>query len=157
MIIQSNYLTNSGLTKSYKMLLRTSPKYLLNTDKLGALTSCLGSLFQCLNTHLFKTCFLMPSLNLPWCNFKPLPCVLSMDARKKRPEPHSPLALLRKLQRAMKSPLFFSKLDKHKVHSHPSQYMPSRPFTSFLVLPWTHQRTSTSFLSCRTQNCTRVT
>lgn len=82
MIIQSNYLTNSGLTKSYKMLLRASSKYLLNTDKLAALTSCLGSLFQGLNTHSSKKCFLTSSPSLLWSIFKPLLCVLSLDPRR---------------------------------------------------------------------------
>lgn len=41
---------------------------LLKHDRLGALTTCLGSLFQWLNRILLEKCFLMPSLNLLCCN-----------------------------------------------------------------------------------------
>lgn len=41
-------MTTSGLTKTSSILLSTLSKYLLNIDKLRALTTFLGSLFQCL-------------------------------------------------------------------------------------------------------------
>ena len=65
------------------MLLRALSKYLLNTDGLGASTTSLGSLLQCLTTRLVKKCFLMSSLNLSWCSFESFPCVLSLDTREK--------------------------------------------------------------------------
>jgi len=98
------------------MLLRALSKCLLNADRLETSTASLGSLFQCLTTLLVKKCFLMSSLNLSWCSFEPFPCVLSLDPRGKSSAPRSPLPLLRKLQRAMRSPLslLFSRLDKPK-------------------------------------------
>ncbi|KAK4823085.1 hypothetical protein QYF61_025707 [Mycteria americana] len=72
-------------------------KCLLNTDGLGASTTSLGSLLQCLTTLLVKKCFLTSSLNLPWHSFEPFPHVLSLDTREKRSAPPSPLLLLQKL------------------------------------------------------------
>lgn len=46
--------SNSGLTKSESMLLRTLSKWLLNTDRLGASTASLGSLFQAFGQPLSK-------------------------------------------------------------------------------------------------------
>lgn len=64
MIIESNCLTASGLTKIKSILLRVLSKRLFNTGQLRTLTTSLGSLFQGLITHWVKKCFLMSSLNL---------------------------------------------------------------------------------------------
>ncbi|KAK4829643.1 hypothetical protein QYF61_005936 [Mycteria americana] len=132
------------------MLLRALSKRLLNTDRLGASTTSPGSLFQGLTTLSVKKCFLMSSLNLPWCSFEPFPDILSLDLREKSSASPFPRPFLRKLLRAMRLPLslLFSKLDKPKD-------IPSSPFTSFVALLWTHSRTFTSFLNCRAQNCTQ--
>lgn len=95
-IIQFNCLSNSGLTKNSRMLFRALSKCPLNIDRLGALVTSLGSLFQCLSTHSAKKCFLMPNLNLSWHIFGPFPCVLSLDTRKGSVLP-SLLPLLRNL------------------------------------------------------------
>jgi len=144
------------LTKTYSTLLRALSKCLLNTDRLGASTSSPGSLFQCLSTFSVHKCFLMSRINLPWFSFEPFPCVLSLDPREKSSAPPSPHPLLRKLQRAMRSPLslLFSKLDDPKVLSRSSQDMPCSSATSFVALLWTHSRAFTSFLTCGVPNCT---
>ncbi|KAK4816063.1 hypothetical protein QYF61_011071 [Mycteria americana] len=110
------------------MVLRALSKCLLNTDRLGASTTSLGSLFQGLTT-----------------------------LSEKSSAPPSPPPLLRKLQRATRSPLslLFSRLDKPRVLSHSSQDMPSSPVTSSVALRWTHSRTFTSFLNGGAQNCTQ--
>jgi len=87
------------------MLLWALSKYLLNTDRLGASITPLGSLFQCLTTLSVKKRFLMFSLNFPWHSFVSFLCVLSLDPRKKRSAPPYPLPLLRTPQRAMRLPL----------------------------------------------------
>lgn len=81
-IIWFNCLNISGLTKSSRVLFRALSKCPLNTDRLGALATSLGNPFQYLSTHSAKKCFLLPSLNLSWHIFEPLPCVLSLDTRK---------------------------------------------------------------------------
>ena len=83
--------------------------------------------------------------------------LFSLGSREKSSAPPSPLPLLRKLQRAMRSPLslLFSKLEKPKDLSYSSQDIPSSPFTSFVALLWMHSRTFTSFLNSWTQNCTQ--
>ncbi|KAJ7408627.1 hypothetical protein WISP_120305 [Willisornis vidua] len=43
-----------------------------NSVRLGAVTICLGSLFQCPTTLKEKNVFLISSLDLPWHNFMPL-------------------------------------------------------------------------------------
>ena len=110
-----------------------------------------------LTTLSVKKCFLMSSLNLPWCSFEPLPRIRSLEHREKSSAPPSPRPLLRKLQRAMRSPLnlLFSKLDKPGVLSCSSHDMPSSPSTSFVALLCTRSRTFTSFLSGGAQNCTQ--
>jgi len=79
------------------LLLRALSKYLLNTDGLGASTTSLESLFQCLTNLSVKKCFLMSSLNLLWHSFEPFPRVLSLDHREKTSAPPSPHPLLGKL------------------------------------------------------------
>jgi len=59
------------------MSLSTTSKRFLNTSRDGDSTTSLGSLFQCLTTLSVKKCFLMSNLNLPWCNLRPFPLVLS--------------------------------------------------------------------------------
>ena len=65
-------------------MLRALSKCLLNTDRLRASTTSLGSLSQGLTTLSLKKCFLTSSLNLSWCSFEPFPHVLSLDTREKR-------------------------------------------------------------------------
>lgn len=64
MIVESSCLTASGLTKIKSRILRALSKYLLNTVRLGELTTSVGSLFQGLITYWVKKCFLMSSPNL---------------------------------------------------------------------------------------------
>ena len=89
-----------------------------------------------------------------WHSFEPFPVVQSLDTRQNSAPP-SPCPLLRKLQRAMRSPLslLFLKLDK--LISCSSQDMPSRPSTSFAALLWKHSSALTPFLNCGAQNCTQ--
>ncbi|KAK4815816.1 LOW QUALITY PROTEIN: hypothetical protein QYF61_007425 [Mycteria americana] len=53
----------------------------------GDSSTSLGSLFQCLITLSVKKNFLISSLNLPWCNLRPFPLVLSLVTWEKRPTP----------------------------------------------------------------------
>jgi len=52
--------------------------HLLNTSGDGDSTTSLGSLFQCLTTFSVKMFFLISNLNLPWCNLRLFPLVLSL-------------------------------------------------------------------------------
>lgn len=53
---------------------------LLNTDRVGALTTPLGVLWQGLTTFLVKKGFLIFSLNSPWCSFGTIPtCPVTRD------------------------------------------------------------------------------
>lgn len=135
------------------MLLRAFPKYLLNTDKLGTLTTSLGNLFQYLNACLVKKCFKMFSLNLLCCIFEPFPCILSLNPKGKRSALHYPLAFLGKHQKVMmfSLSLLCSKQDQPKALSLSSQDMPSSPFTSFVERFWMNSRICISFLSCEAQ------
>ena len=55
----------------------------------GDSTTSLGSPYQHLSTLLEKLFFLISSLNLPWCNLRPLPLVLSLLPRRRgQPQPH---------------------------------------------------------------------
>lgn len=49
MMIQSKYLLSSGLTKSKRVV-----KGIVQMPLTGALTTSLGSTFQCLTTHFSK-------------------------------------------------------------------------------------------------------
>ena len=68
-----NYLTASGLTKSWSVLLRVLWKCLLNADRHEASSISLGSLFQYLTTCTTKKSFIISSLNLTgtalFCNW----------------------------------------------------------------------------------------
>jgi len=61
------------------MLLRALSKHLCNTDRLGALSTSPGSLFQGLTNLSVKKRFLMSSLNLPWHSFE---CAVSLETLK---------------------------------------------------------------------------
>lgn len=61
---QPNCLSTSGLTRNWSLLLRALSKCFLNTDRRGASTSSLGSLFQYLTSLSIKKCFLIFSLKL---------------------------------------------------------------------------------------------
>ncbi|XP_064911793.1 ankyrin repeat domain-containing protein 66 isoform X1 [Columba livia] len=53
----------------------------------GDSTTALGSLFQCLTTFSMKKYFLISNVNLPWCNLRPFPLILSLATWEKRPTP----------------------------------------------------------------------
>lgn len=110
---------------------------------LGASTTTLGSLFQCLTTSKSSKV--------------PFPRILPLVPREEISAPHFIIPLLKKLQRATRSPLNFLlfKLDKPKVPSHSSQFLTSSPFICFLAFHWMHSRTFTSFLNSMPQNCTQ--
>ena len=127
-------------------------KCLLNADRVGASTTSLGSLSQCLTTPSVKKCFLLSSLNLPWCSFESFARVLPLDPREKSSAPPSPRPLLRKLQRAVRLPLGLL-LSKPRVLSRSSQDMPSSPSTSFAAFLWMHSRTFMCCLNHGAQNC----
>jgi len=63
------------------MRLSATYPFFLKTSRDGDSTTPLGSLFQYLSTPSEKKFFLICSINLPCCNFKPLPLVLSKDSR----------------------------------------------------------------------------
>ncbi|KAK4810582.1 hypothetical protein QYF61_007319 [Mycteria americana] len=109
----------------YTMSLSTSSKRPLNTSRDGDSTASPGSLFQCLTTLSVNKFFLMSNLNLPWCNLRPLPLVLSLVTWEKRPTPTS-------LQ-----PPFRSLLNNPRALSRSPSALCSRPFTSFVALLWT--------------------
>ena len=69
------------------MLLRALSKCLFNTDRFGASTTSPGSLFRGLTILWVKKCFLMSSLNLPWCSFELFPGILSLDPMEKSSAP----------------------------------------------------------------------
>ena len=74
---------------NYTISLSAMSMWLLNTSRDGDSTTALGSPFQCLTTHSVKKYFLISSLNLPWCNLRPLPLVLSLITWLKRLIPSS--------------------------------------------------------------------
>lgn len=88
---------------------------------------------------------------------EPFLCILPLTDPKEIPAPPPPIPLLKKLQRAMRSPLslLFCKIDKPKVPSHSSQLLAFSPFTCFVAFHWMRPRTFTSFLNCVPQNCTQ--
>lgn len=55
--------------KNHIMCLRPLSKHSLNYVSLGAVTTCLGILFQCLATIWMKSHSIISNLNLPWCSF----------------------------------------------------------------------------------------
>ena len=69
------------------MSLSTTSKQFLNTSRDGDSTTSLRSLFQCLTTLSVKKFFLISNLNLPWCNLRPFPLILSPVTSEKRPTP----------------------------------------------------------------------
>ena len=61
----------------------------MNTSRDGDFSTPLGSLCHCLSTLAEKKWFLTQNLNLPWCNLKPLPLILSLlPGRRGQPPPH---------------------------------------------------------------------
>ncbi|KAK4820465.1 LOW QUALITY PROTEIN: hypothetical protein QYF61_027747 [Mycteria americana] len=66
----------------------TTSTHLLNTSRDGDSTTSLGSLCQCLTTLSVQKFFLISSLNLPWCNLRPFPLVLSLITWEKRLNTH---------------------------------------------------------------------
>lgn len=80
-------------------------KHFLNTDRLGAIITSLGSLFQHLIIPSVKNFFFNTHYELPQCSFKPFLHVLTPDTREKRSSPPSVLRTMRKLQTGMRSRL----------------------------------------------------
>ncbi|KAK4831669.1 hypothetical protein QYF61_018636 [Mycteria americana] len=119
----------------YTMSISTTSTPLLNTSRDGDSATSLGSLFQCLTTLSVKKFFLISSLNLPWCNLRPFPLVLSLVTWEKRPTP------------ALLQPPFRELLNNPSSLSRSSQDLCSRPFTSFLALLWTRSSTSMSLFA----------
>ena len=70
------------------MALSTTSKWFLSTFRDGDSTTSLGSLFHCLTTLSVKKCFLISHLNLPWCNLRPFPLILS-PVRRDQPQSRS--------------------------------------------------------------------
>jgi len=66
------------------MFVKALPKCLFKTDRLGASTTFLGSLFYCLTTLSENKGFLMSNLNLLWHSFGPFPHILSLGTRGNR-------------------------------------------------------------------------
>jgi len=64
--------TTQAHPKIQTIWLRAQSKH-LNSKRLGAMTTSLGSLFQCVTTLSVKNLFLMSSLNLPYCSLTPFP------------------------------------------------------------------------------------
>ncbi|KAK4829053.1 hypothetical protein QYF61_001858 [Mycteria americana] len=115
----------------------------------GDSTTSLGSLLQCLTTPSVNKFCLISNLNLPWCNFRPFPLVLSLVTWEKRLTPTSLQPPFRELYRAIRSllGLLFSRLNNPSSLSCSSSSFCSRPFTSFVALLWTHSSTSMSSMS----------
>ncbi|KAK4818403.1 hypothetical protein QYF61_012324 [Mycteria americana] len=74
-------------------LLRAPSNLTLNVSRDGASTTSLGNLVQCFTTLIVKNFFLISSLNLPSCSLKPLPLVLSQQARLKILKGHNKVSL----------------------------------------------------------------
>lgn len=94
-------------------------------------TTCLGSLLQWVTTLSISFFLLMSKLNLPWCDLKPFPLLLSLVTQEKRLSPTPLQPPFRWLQRLLRSPqrLLFSRLNSHSPLSGSSQELCSRPFT----------------------------
>ena len=69
-----------------------SSTFLLGTSWASDSITFLGSLFQCLKILSENNFFLIPNLNFPWCNWRPLPPILSLVTWEKRPTPPAPNA-----------------------------------------------------------------
>ena len=75
-IIESSCWPCTEHAKGHTMCLRALSKGFLNSLRLGAVTTALGSLFQCPSTLWVKNFFLISNLNLPWLSLLLLPGVL---------------------------------------------------------------------------------
>ena len=64
-VLEFNSWPCTGYPKSHTMCLRAVSRFFLNSVRLGAVITSLGSLFQCPNTLWVKNFFLILSLNLP--------------------------------------------------------------------------------------------
>lgn len=83
-------LDQSRADQKLQHVVKPLSKCLLDTDRPGALTMSLGSLFQCITTLSLKKHFLTTNLNVPWHTFEPFPHILSLDTREKRSAPSPP-------------------------------------------------------------------
>lgn len=113
-----------------------------------------GSLFQCSATLSVKNLFLISNLNFLRCSLKPVPRVLSPNAREKRPAPPSPPASRGSCRQQRGHPSVSSKLNKPRILSR-SSVMPSSPCTDFVAILWTRFKIGISFLHCGAQNSTQ--
>lgn len=104
------------------------------TQRLGASTHSLGSLFQCLPTLLVKQYFLMS--NLPWHSFEPFPHITSLDALC----PSPPQGAVQSHE--VTSQQTFLQTGQTQSPQPSTQDIPSSPFTSFSVLLWMHSNIS---------------
>ncbi|KAK4831211.1 hypothetical protein QYF61_016048 [Mycteria americana] len=111
----SRHLGSSSLTVSptppclLNHVLKCHIYMFFNSSRDGDFTTSLDTLFQCLTTLSVKKFFLISNLNLPWCNLRPPPLVLSLVTWEKRLTPTS----LQPPFRMIRSPLslFFSRLN----------------------------------------------
>lgn len=69
-----------------------SSRHYLNSVRLSATTTSLGTLLQRPTIFSVKKLFLMFNLNFPWCSFLPSPHVLSLVTRQTRAAPPFPLS-----------------------------------------------------------------
>lgn len=93
-IAEFNCLTSPGLIKRRSTLLRAQSKSLLNINRQEALTTSLGSIFQCSSAFTIKKFFLMFDLTL-LVKFCDIPMHPAINSQKQSPAPHSVLLLLR--------------------------------------------------------------
>jgi len=87
-IIKSNFQPNTTMPAKPCPEVPHLPVF-LNTSRDDDSTTFLGSLFQCLTTLSVKKFFLVSYLNIPWCNLRPFPLVLSLITWEKTPTPTS--------------------------------------------------------------------
>ena len=130
------------------MSLSTTSTHRLNTSRDGDSTTSLGSLFQCLTTLLVKF-FLLSNLNLPWCNLRPFPLVLSTCYLREETNSHLATTFFQVVVESDKvspqSPLLQAKLfDSSLNHSH----MTCSPDPSPASLPFSGHAPATQCPSC---------
>jgi len=110
-----------------------------------------GQLCHCSTALPKKTFLLISNLNLPWCNLRPPPLILSLfpGSRGQPPPQHNPF---QGLQGAMRSPLGL--LQTQQSLFLPITLVLQTPH-SFVAHLWTHSRASMSFLWRGTQHWTQ--
>jgi len=123
----------------------------MNSDKLGAVTTSLETLFLWLVTLSVKNLFLMSSVNFTWCTFIPFPHVLSLVTR----EGNSPsTASLKEVVNCEKITPQPSLLQAEQTKWPQPLLLLLRPFTILVTLLWTCSNGLMSlYWGC--QNCTQ--